>query len=437
MKSSLAVVAVLLVAPTLRGQTTRVVTSSADTGAGTLRSTIAAAASGDSIHFDAGLSGQTIDLTNGPLVVNKSLVIDASALPGGLTIDAGAPVTSYHAIGIPSGFDVTLDSLTITGGTAASLGGGIVNAGTLTVRRCTITGNSAPFGGGIANNAGTLVLDHTTVAGNFASISGGIDNYNGPLTLHHSTISANHATTSPGGVSSSGGSASLTVDSSIIAGNTAAVGTANLIGSLTGGDGFHLTSGAPLLAPLASYGGPTETMPPLPGSPALDAAAVSDPGGTDQRGQPRFANGQVDLGAVEIQETADTDGILTTLWTLDGDLDGSPGGVEFALGTSLHLSDRNHPANLTHPVLGSGQAVLTFGFNPAAAPHTAWVLKRATHLAPGGFQEIYRYDGPTTIETTGPDISSVPGTTSITVTDQNPPAGSAFYRFEAVHVPVP
>jgi hypothetical protein len=63
----------------------------------------------------------------------------------------------------------------------------------------------------------------------------------------------------------------------------------------------------PLLAPLGNYGGPTQTMPPLPGSPAICAGLIADiPAGvtTDQRGFPRTTTyGSnppcVDSGAVQ------------------------------------------------------------------------------------------------------------------------------------------
>jgi hypothetical protein len=56
----------------------------------------------------------------------------------------------------------------------------------------------------------------------------------------------------------------------------------------------------PLLASLGDYGGPTRTMPLLPGSPAI-SAGTSGAGTptTDQRGQPR--NGHIDIGAFQSQ----------------------------------------------------------------------------------------------------------------------------------------
>src|SRR5262249_49090076 len=54
-----------------------------------------------------------------------------------------------------------------------------------------------------------------------------------------------------------------------------------------------------LLAPLGNYGGPTQTMPLLPGSPAIDAGTSTGAPTVDQRGQARV--GAVDIGAFESQ----------------------------------------------------------------------------------------------------------------------------------------
>jgi hypothetical protein len=67
----------------------------------------------------------------------------------------------------------------------------------------------------------------------------------------------------------------------------------------------------PMLAPLANYGGPTQTMVPLAGNPVIDAGfnafaldGNGDPLTTDQRQEPRIYNGRVDIGAVEFQPQA-------------------------------------------------------------------------------------------------------------------------------------
>ena len=59
----------------------------------------------------------------------------------------------------------------------------------------------------------------------------------------------------------------------------------------------------PKLGPLANNGGPTLTMLPLFGSPAIDAGddSVTNLMATDQRGFPRRSGAHVDIGAVEAQ----------------------------------------------------------------------------------------------------------------------------------------
>ena len=112
-----------------------------------------------------------------------------------------------------------------------------------------------------------------------------------------------------------------TIGNTIVAGNTAttsgpdALGTFaslgnNLIGETDGSSGWvgsDLTGTSaqplnPLLAPLGNYGGPTQTVALLPGSPAIDAgnnALIPAGVTTDQRGLPRIVNGVVDIGAFE------------------------------------------------------------------------------------------------------------------------------------------
>src|SRR3981081_2580491 len=51
------------------------VTNTADSGPGSLRAAISAAASGDKINFAPTLNGQTITLTSGELLINKNLSI--------------------------------------------------------------------------------------------------------------------------------------------------------------------------------------------------------------------------------------------------------------------------------------------------------------------------------------------------------------------------
>ena len=102
-----------------------------------------------------------------------------------------------------------------------------------------------------------------------------------------------------------------TLVGTIVAGNSGeqiegnVTGSYNLIG--TGGSGGlsasnHnlLNSADPLLAPLGDYGGPTQTMALLPGSPAIGAGTAVGGITTDQRGVARPASNP-DIGAFQSQ----------------------------------------------------------------------------------------------------------------------------------------
>ena len=247
----------------------------------------------------------------------------------------------------------------------------------------------------------------------------------------NNTIISGNATVSPPGVD-------LSKDSGSFAGSGV-----NFIGDLTGSGlsaSGTLLSGDALLAPLADYGGPTQTMALCAGSPAIDAAGVT-PLTTDQRGFFRTVAGNADLGAYESGNAAGfaiwaTEMIshgLDATFTGDADEDNTPNGFEYALGTDVLTSDTDSPENpamISNPV---GGIEITFGLNPLAAVDTRWVVMRSTDMV--NFTEIYRYDGPTASGLMGVGVSAVVGDTSITVTDTNPPFPRAFYKIGAELLP--
>ncbi len=94
----------------------------------------------------------------------------------------------------------------------------------------------------------------------------------------------------------------------------------------------------PQLASLGNYGGPTQTMPPLPGSPAIDAGSdATNIFTTDQRGYPRIAGAHVDIGAVEGVYVASL-GKLINVTRLSG------GSIQFSF---TNLTDANLPVLAT------------------------------------------------------------------------------------------
>jgi len=339
-----AVFAVL--APTAHAAT-YTVTNLNNAGVGSLRQAVIdanAAAGADIINFS--ISG-TITL-----VSSLPDITDAA----GLTIDGtGHTVTisgnnSVRVTAVSVGTSLTLNNLTIANGSAVT-GGGIYNYGSLTVTNSTFSGNSAEEdGGGILNNninasLTMLTITNSTFSGNSAGEEGGggISNNNGTVTITNSTFSGNSADNGEGGGNgggianadtvtvvnstfsgnSAGGlgggiytlSGTVTISNTIIA-NSASGG--NCSGTITNGGnniddlttcGWGSTNGSmsgtdPLLGPLASNGGPTQTMALLTGSPAIDGVTFSSPNGapaTDQRGVSRPQISGFDIGAYEYQ----------------------------------------------------------------------------------------------------------------------------------------
>jgi len=194
----------LVVAPAALGTTTWYVDGvhgsdsnnclSAATACKTIGHAISRASSGDSIMVAAATYTENLG-------VSISLKIIGAAAKTTI-IDGGGKDT---VVAISTNAHVILSGLTIRNGKFSvnrfgSPGGGIRNAGTLTVNDSTISGNAARGGGGIAN-FGTLALSNSTISGNTAfaggpgvSYGGGIYNNNaGTLTVKNGTISGNAA----------------------------------------------------------------------------------------------------------------------------------------------------------------------------------------------------------------------------------------------------
>jgi hypothetical protein len=109
-------------------------------------------------------------------------------------------------------------------------------------------------------------------------------------------LSGNTATVNGGGIYNDGGTLALT--NTIVTANSSGIGS-DIYGAITSESRNLISiSGDPMLAPLGDYGGPTQTRPPLYGSPAIDAGTTT-PLTTDQRGFARVVGSAVDIGAVE------------------------------------------------------------------------------------------------------------------------------------------
>ena len=258
----------------------------------------AALAAGGSATF--GCAAATTVTVTGTKTVSKSVNLDG----GGLLTISGA--NARQVFSVNSGVTFGVANLTITGGNAiADAGGAIANrGGTVNVTNSTLRNNTAGNGGAINNSysggGGTVNVTNSTLVGNSASAYGGaiFNDWGRAATVNvtNSTIVGNSAAYYGGGIHNNGSVVALA--RSIVAGNSG-IGPEdpNSSGGYTD-NGGNLVGGTPLLATLGSHGGGTQTMPPLPGSPAIDAGGTTCPA-TDQRGLSRPVSTNCDIGAVE------------------------------------------------------------------------------------------------------------------------------------------
>ena len=227
-----------------------IVSTLADSGAGSLRDAVNSAlvnffgkpALSDVIVipqslFTAPAPGQpdpnTIRLASELPVISSylSLKVRAEVSDSGWEFTVSAQGLG-RVIQVQVGGSLTLENLTLTDGKAgpAADGGAVLNYGTLTLTNSAITDSSARAGGGIAN-AGTLHLVRSLVSGNQATLAGGgVLSLGGTVTIDQSTISDNTVTgqdtttpklpTGGGGLfAAAGGTVSVT--DSTVSGNTA------------------------------------------------------------------------------------------------------------------------------------------------------------------------------------------------------------------------
>ncbi|MCF7732018.1 MAG: hypothetical protein K9N23_10030, partial [Akkermansiaceae bacterium] len=180
--------------------------------------------------------------------------------------------------------------------TVSLYGGAISNSGALILRRSTLNGNTSDYeGGGVYTDFyGTLDLTNCTITGNHANFYGGAIFNGSPLVLGSATLVGNTANRIGGGVYNDF-FGTLSLNNSIIADNTAPE-SPEVFGTWTGAS--NLTGGDPKLSPLDNWGGLTQTMPPLPDSPAIDAGGTTALL-TDQRGLARILGDSLDIGAFE------------------------------------------------------------------------------------------------------------------------------------------
>lgn len=339
-------------APTWAG----VVTTTADTGAGSLRDVLAAAVSGDTITFTLPVPS-TITLTGGELPITTSVTISGPGADALSIVNAGGRVFNLDT----SGKTVLISGMHLSGQNPSGNGGAIINNGgaltlqyvlidnssttgeggavennyngsvsySLTIQNSTITNNTANKAGAIAFIGCDLKIENSTIYGNHATDSfGAITLFGGCGYIYNSSIVGNTAAFSVGGINSQ--SSALTIESSILANNTDSSGI-NDLNRTGGGNSFVYASNSifsesfvpadnvlngsdvndqvgvdPQLGALANNGGTTPTLRPGPISPAIGLGSNSQGYAYDQRGAGFARNadaggaaGNVDIGAIQ------------------------------------------------------------------------------------------------------------------------------------------
>ena len=296
---------------------------SAATACQTIGKAISKAVSGDSITIAPAVYSENLTINFSLRLIGsnaRTTIIDGTKSRRVISIlSTSAAVTLSNLTirngiatgggGIHNSGNLTLSNSAITGNYALSgssaTGGGIYNNGTLTVRNSTFSGNttSANFAyGGAIYSSGPLVINNSTVSGNsisgrFGGGGGGIYTAGGATRISNTTIAGNS-----GGIYKGGGT--VTIQNSIVAGSSPG---RNCFGTMTS-NGYNVSSDLtctfhnsgdrnntnPSLGTLGNYGGQTNTMQLLTGSPAIDTGNPSgckDSQGkllkTDQRGMPR------------------------------------------------------------------------------------------------------------------------------------------------------
>jgi len=199
-----------------------IVSSSNDSGPGSLRSAIANAIGGETITFDPTLNGSTITLSGAHLLINNlAVTLDATSLPSGVALSGN---NLNRVIAISGNSNVTLKKITIQNGRSSDHNAGAIflaegnlnmtdcilkscfatyNGGaiylafgtTATIDRCSFVGNSTGtlgFGGAVfVSGASTTLFRSCVISGNSSPFGGGLAIFNSSPTLTNCTIQGN------------------------------------------------------------------------------------------------------------------------------------------------------------------------------------------------------------------------------------------------------
>jgi uncharacterized repeat protein (TIGR01451 family) len=350
------------------------------------------------------MGGGTITLNN--LLIANNVIqpgADQDASGGGIAFfGSGATrlvltnttVTSNEAIGGQGGNglggglyilggDVSLTDDTVANNQvngSSSVGGGLyLDGGTVSLTDVTVANNQANAtisgrgqGGGLFIGGSNVLLSNDTLAGNVASVGGDVFHIGTRIVEAFDSIFANP------------GATFMAPDFS----GTLNYSDHNLIDNTSGSTGFSTANGDLLnvnamLAPLGNYGGPTQTMPPLPGSPAIGAG---------------------DSALSQMQASAG----LVSWWSGDGNAQDSlgnnngtvVGGLTYApglAGPAFSLNGGNAYVQFSPEALGTSDFSVSFWLQTSNAGFQS-VLGNRVDVADGNFFQLRMNNGRLTVE---------------------------------------
>ncbi len=376
-------------------------------------------------------SGGGIYVAAGTLTASNSAFTGNTAADngGGICIESTATVSNcsftgntsngYGGGGICVNGTATISNSTFSGNTDAEFGAAIIVNATAMISNCDFTGNNGGVDdAAVCDDGGNTTIISSYFTDNNTNGVTTLRNRQAPLgnlTISNSSVTGNSASgtgAAGGGIWVIGGfglvPGALTLQNSIVSANTSSGSGPDISGAITSDLGNNLlgsalnpnaggTAGAtgpndkfsdtPGLAPLGYYGGPTQTMPPLPDGLALGNGNASAAGlpATDERGLARTTGGKLDIGAVQTQANP----FLITTAADPGQLAGQlslreainlvnvyPSGrsITFAMGTSGSLATINVLAPL--PTSTASDTVINGstqgGASYSGAPLVAW-----------------------------------------------------------------
>jgi parallel beta-helix repeat protein len=260
---------------------------------------------------DCMISGNYSPSGSAGLNNNGTVALTNCTLSGNTSGRSGSGMSTNNGWAELTGCTISNNTATDSGGGFASWGGTAPSE----LTDCTISGNTTPGAGGALDDMSeTVYLTNCTLSDNTSQNRGGGVSIEGGATvdLTDCTLSSN-TTPGPGGGVYNGGMATLT--DTIVAGNSSGTGddidgdtvtgSYNLVGTdsaglVNGQNGNLVGVSHPVLSTLGNYGGQTETMALLPGSPAIGAGTLVNGITSDQRGEP-LDSPNPDIGAFQSQ----------------------------------------------------------------------------------------------------------------------------------------